>query len=609
MNLLSKINSPNDIKNLSDKELVTLSQQIRDEIINTVSNNGGHLASNLGVVELTVALHKIFDSPVDSIVFDVSHQCYTHKLLTGRYNEFSTLRTNGGITGFTNPDESIHDIYKNGHSSTSISAALGIATAKKLNNDNSYTVAVIGDGSLSSGLAYEGLNNAGHSNTKLIIIINDNKMSISKNVGGISRHLTVIRSSKSYHTFKGRFERILLTIPLIGRPLRNGLFKTKKFFKNMFYNSNIFEDMGFNYFGPIDGHNLKKLQHVLQSCKISGRPAVVHIKTKKGYGYSPALDDPTLYHSTSNFEIESGVESADSESFSSKFGDYLVEFSKNNKNICAVTAAMCDGTGLNGFKNAFKDRYFDVGIAEEHAVTFSSGLAKMGKIPVFAVYSSFLQRTYDQLIHDCSLQKCQLILAVDRAGIVGMDGETHQGIYDISFLRSIPNIQIFCPTTYGDLSIALERSIEYKTGVSAIRFPRGSEPTEHFDLTSTYNDFDIYGNKNSKTIIISYGRVFHSVLSNVSEKNLDVKLIKLNKIFPIDFSKLCEHLKECNKLIIFEETVYSGSISEYISLNCGIKVYPHTLPDGFIPHNDVKTSLENYGLSKEEIYKSIIKEL
>ena len=434
-------------------------------------------------------------------------------------------------------------------------------------------------------------------------------MSISKNVGGISKHLTAIRSSKSYHSFKGRFERFLLKIPFIGKYLRNGLYKIKKSFKNLFYNSNIFEDMGFNYFGPIDGHNFKKLEHILQSSKISGRPAVVHIKTKKGYGYSPAQNNPTLYHSTSTFEIENGVDMNTSDSFSSKFGEYLVEYAKNNQDICAITAAMCDGTGLNSFKNTYKDRYFDVGIAEEHAVTFSSGLAKKGKTPVFAVYSSFLQRTYDQLLHDCALQKVQLILAVDRAGIVGIDGETHQGIYDISFLRSIPGVQIYSPTNYNDLNIAIGKALEYKEGISAIRFPRCSENKSSFTFNSTKNDIEILGNTNANIAVLSYGRIFQNLFNVVNTNKIDVKIIKLNKIFPIDFNLLNKALVTCSKLIVFEETVLSGSISEYLSLNSKTRVIPHTLPDDFIPHLDPITAFNKYGLSEDEIYKSIIEEI
>ncbi|MGN1081884.1 MAG: 1-deoxy-D-xylulose-5-phosphate synthase N-terminal domain-containing protein, partial [Acutalibacteraceae bacterium] len=305
--LLPKIKSPDDFRNFNNKQLNSLCAEIRDLIIKTVSQNGGHLASNLGVVELTVALHKSFHSPEDSIIFDVSHQCYAHKILTGRYDKFGTLRQNGGISGFSNPDESMHDIFKYGHSSTSISAALGLATAKKLKGNDSYTIAVIGDGALSSGLAYEGLNNAGHSGSKFIVVLNDNKMSIAKNVGGIARHLASIRSFSSYHRFKGRFEKILLSIPFFGRRLRDFVFKTKKFFKNIVYHSNIFEDMGFNYYGPIDGHNLKELEHVFESSKISKRPAVVHIITKKGYGYIPAEEYPSSYHSTGKFKVKSGV--------------------------------------------------------------------------------------------------------------------------------------------------------------------------------------------------------------------------------------------------------------------------------------------------------------
>ena len=388
--LLEKINSPEDIKNFDEQQTVALCAELREKIIETVSKNGGHLASNLGVVELSVVLHKVFHSPEDEIIFDVGHQCYAHKLLTGRYAQFDTLRTKGGISGFTNPEESEHDLFYSGHSSTSISAAIGLARAKKLKGERGYVIAVIGDGSLTGGEAYEGLNNAYDDADNLIIVINDNKMSISKNQSSLATSLAKIRSTKSYYKSRERFQAFLRRIPLIGIPLRNAIVKSKYALKGALYHSSFFEDLGYAYLGPVDGHNLARLTNIFEVAKLRGKPSVVHIETIKGKGYAPAEQDPEHFHGVGAFDIATGESAPSGASYSKAFSEAICSFAESDKRICAVTAAMPTGTGLETFAESFPARYFDVGIAEQHAVTFCSGLAKNGLIPIFAVYSTFL---------------------------------------------------------------------------------------------------------------------------------------------------------------------------------------------------------------------------
>ena len=426
--LLSKITSPKDIKKMDIARLNELSGEIRYKLIETVSENGGHLASNLGMVELTVALHKVFNSPKDQIVYDVGHQCYTHKLLTGRYDKFSTLRTKGGISGFTRPTESEHDIFFSGHSATSVSAGLGLAKAKMLKGDDGYVVSVIGDGSFTGGMVFEALNNGGRSKAKHIIILNDNKMSISENVGAFAKYLAVIRSRPEYYSFKANTEKVLNKIPL-GEKIVKKLYRIKTDIKNKVYEqSTFFEDLGYRYMGPIDGHNIENLCDALSSAKSVNGPVLLHVITVKGKGYEYAEKDPSVFHGISKFDVDTGEAISSHKSYSGFFGDTLCSLAKEDKTICAITAAMGIGTGLDCFSEKYPDRFFDVGIAEEHAVTFGSGLAKNGMRPVFAVYSTFLQRCYDQIVHDVSLQKQKVVFAVDRAGFVGEDGETHHGL-------------------------------------------------------------------------------------------------------------------------------------------------------------------------------------
>lgn len=562
---LNHIHSPADIKKLSAEELEILAREVREELVQTVSKNGGHLAPNLGVVELSIALHRVFDSPDDQIVWDVGHQSYTHKLLTGRYEEFHTLRTEGGLSGFLRPNESEHDIFYSGHSSTSISSAYGLAIAKMLNHDKHHVIAVIGDGALTGGLAYEGLNNAGRTKTNLIIILNDNEMSISKNVGSMARYLAVIRSKPEYYKMKQRIERRLNYIPFIGKHIASALFKSKSRLKNFLYKSTIFEDMGFRYMGPIDGHNIEQLTSALESAKLMGRPVLLHINTTKGKGYDFAEQKPSRFHGISKFDINTGEPLSSGANFSSEFGSLMTEFAEKDNRICAITAAMDLGTGLDGFSKKYPERFFDVGIAEEHAITFASGLAKNGKIPVFAVYSTFLQRCYDQLMHDASLQNEKIVIAVDRAGFVGEDGETHQGIFDMALMNSVPNLTMYSPSSYLELRYVLGRIFYQDKGVSVVRYPRGSEPELPDDYEIVFDTYTVYGNPEAETVLVTFGRLFGTACKakeELSKKGIDVVILKLNRIKPIDRRSVSE-LSHAKQVYFFEEGVRIGGIGEH----------------------------------------------
>ncbi|NTV90387.1 MAG: 1-deoxy-D-xylulose-5-phosphate synthase [Clostridiales bacterium] len=473
--LLEGINSPDDVKRLSPVELERLAQEIRDFLIENISVTGGHLASNLGVVELTLALHSVFSTPEDKIIWDVGHQSYVHKIITGRKRSFGTLRQLNGISGFPKTSESPHDAFNTGHSSTSISAALGMAKARDIKNGKYSVVAVIGDGALTGGMSFEALNDAGRSPNNLIVVLNDNEMSISKNVGGLSRYLSKIRTQPIYSRAKEDLGTILSRLPAIGKTAAKALEAAKGTIKYLIMPGMIFEELGFKYLGPIDGHNLVELSEVFSNARRQKGPVLIHVCTQKGKGYSFAEEKPDEFHGISPFEVETGeLKSNKKPSFSDVFGSKLVSLAEKNGDIVAITAAMRDGTGLNEFSKRFPTRFFDVGIAEQHAVTFSAGLAQSGLRPVVAIYSSFLQRSYDQILHDVALQKLPVVFAVDRAGIVGEDGETHQGIYDLSFLNNIPNISIMTPCDYCELELMLEYSLTQTNGPVAIRYPRGS---------------------------------------------------------------------------------------------------------------------------------------
>lgn len=601
--ILNNIHTPQDVKKLNTEEINLLCDEVRNCIIETVSKNGGHLASNLGAVELTIALHRTFNSPQDAIIFDVGHQSYTHKLLTGRFEKFSTLRTEGGISGFMKPSESEHDAFITGHSSNSISAAYGIYRAKRISGQNGTAVAVIGDGALTGGMAYEALNNAGSGRNNFIIVLNDNKMSISKNVGALSRSLTKMRNQPRYHNFKSLLSRFLLKIPFIGNGLNNAVFSLKETFKSIVYKNNVFSALGFNYLGPVDGHDVEAMESLFKIAESYNRPSIVHVITTKGKGYSYAETSPKNYHGVSPFDIEEGAGFNKNVSFSDIAGNTLCELAENDNSICAITAAMTSGTGLSDFAQNYKNRFFDVGIAEQHAVTFAAGLKKGGMKPYFAVYSSFLQRAYDQIIHDCAIDNLPVCLLVDRAGIVGEDGETHQGIFDVSFLTSIPNTEIYSPSFFDELKYQIKKSAKAEK-ITAIRYPRGAEKPigEEIDYKS---DFTLLSG-NSKKAIITYGRLFSNAY-DLKKLAPEINVIKLNKIYPLS-DELIETLKDFDDIHFFEESVKSGSIAEHLSAmlsesNFIGKYRIHAIENKFVPAASVQSALKSNGLDTDSMLR------
>ena len=605
---LGQINSPDDVRKLNNDELNVLCQEIRDCIINTVSKNGGHLASNLGAVELTVALHKCFNSPEDTIVFDVGHQCYPHKLLTGRYNQFSDLRKENGISGFMKPEESPHDKFITGHSSTSVASAYGTCVANSLLKNDGFSIAVIGDGALTGGMVYEALNNVRKIDSKLIVILNDNKMSISKNNGALAKHLNSIRTRKGYFKFKYGVERFLAKIPLIGKFLRSFVFNIKLMVKNALYNSNIFESLGFYYMGPVDGHDIEKLCEIFDISKELNRPVLIHTKTVKGKGYAPAEANPGNYHGVSGFDIETGEIPKGKDSFSKVFGEKLCELAENDSKICAITAAMTVGTGLKSFSEKFKDRFFDVGIAEEHAVTFAASLALNGLKPVFAVYSTFLQRGFDQIIHDAAIANIPLTLAVDRTGFVGDDGETHQGLFDVSFLSSIPGVTIYAPATFNELREMLEKRMSNPQGIAAIRYPRGGEP-EITEMGEFLGKYTVFGN--GETVIVTYGTLTYEALKAkeiLNSNGIDVTVLKLNIVNPLS-EELLKKLMQFKSIVFFEEGILSGGVAERV----GFKLiergfngkYKAQAVEEFVKQASVNSQRQKYGLDCDSMVKTV----
>ena len=593
-----KLNLPYDLKKLNYAQCEKLCENVREMLIETVSNNGGHLSSNLGTVELALALHRVFKSPEDKIIFDVGHQAYTHKILTGRYNEFKTLRKKDGVSGFCKPCESVHDPVITGHSSTSVSSAFGIASAMKINGSDNFAVAVVGDGAFTGGMAYEGLNNAGKSDVNLIVVLNINEMSLSKNVGGMAKYLSTMRYKDTYIKTKGAVERTLNKVPVIGEPIKNTLRSSKNAFKNFVLSTTIFEELGFDFVGPIDGHDLKDLEDGFRAAKSKRRPVVVAVNTVKGKGYAPAEENPGEFHGVGSFEIQTGnpdVVSADS--FSSVFGNELVEFAKSDDRICAVTAAMKYGTGLQYFAKAFPERFFDVGIAEEHAATFCGGLAVMGKIPVFAVYSTFMQRCYDQLIHDLSIGNVHAVFGVDRAGIVGDDGETHNGIFDVSMLTSVPNTKIYSPSDYEELRHCLYNAVYKDKGIVAVRYPRGNSQVVN---TTPKTDY-YYENNNNKCLVVTYGRLYNNVKTAVENvKNVD--LLKLVNIFPIS-DEVKNIISKYETVIFFEECYYNGSISQKISAEFN-NVKSYAIND-YVKLMSIAEAYDYLGFSVEKLEKTI----
>ena len=556
MKRLEHIHSPKDIKKMNTKELTDLCAQLRQKMVDTVSRTGGHLASNLGTVELTVAMHRVFTTPKDAIVWDVGHQCYAHKLLTDRYARFDTLRQQGGVSGFPNPAESVHDAFVAGHSSTSISVANGIAKAKALTGDKSYTIAVIGDGALTGGLAYEGLSNAGRSDDRLIVVLNDNKMSISKNVGFVARYLSHLRSQVKYVRGKQKINRFFSRIPLIGRPLSALMHRTKRRVKrSVFSGTSFFENMGFHYMGPVDGHDLKELTEAFRAAKSVGKPVVLHVNTIKGKGMPYAEEKPDTYHGISRFDPDTGVPIGGGESFSARFGQTLCGLAEKDSRIVAVTAAMVKGTCLEEFGEKYPTRLFDTGIAEEHAVTFSAGMARGGLLPVFAVYSTFLQRSYDQLINDTALMNNHVVLAIDRAGVVPDDGETHQGIYDVAMLATIPNVTMYAPSNFKELELHLHKALYDTDGIAAVRYPKGGEDATLADYEPVDQPY-VLDEDGKELLLITYGRTYGEVLTlcrRYRSEGKAVSVLKLGRILPIE-AEIVRIASSYKCVLVLEET-------------------------------------------------------
>lgn len=614
-NILDKINNSEDVKKLNLEQKKQLANEIRDYIIDVVSKNGGHLASNLGTVELTIALHSVFDLPKDEIVWDVGHQTYTHKILTGRKEKFTSLRKKDGIAGFPKTSESIYDTFNTGHSSTSISAALGIAKSKKIKNENSSVIAVIGDGALTGGIALEALNDAGNSNAKLIVILNDNEMSISRNVGGISTFLGKLRTKKLYTKSNNKLKQIVRKIPYVGEKIIQFVRKIKYSINHLFINNMFFEDIGFKYFGPINGHDIEKLEGILKIAKKVEGPVLIHIVTKKGKGYKPAEENPSKFHGISPFNIQTGETlSKFGKSYSSVFGKKIVELAKD-KNIVAVTAAMKDGTGLTEFAKEYPDRFFDVGIAEQHAVCFAAGLATKGIIPVVPIYSSFYQRAYDQIIHDVCMQNLGVVMCSDRAGIVGPDGETHQGILDLSFTNIIPNLTVMSPKDFLELEQMLEFAVDLKSPVF-IRYPRGKEEIS-YELKNPIElgKAEILETGEDLTIIAIGKMVARAtkIADILKNENTSVEVINARFLKPIDEKTIIESIKKTKNVITIEDNIINGGLGSVVknliidsSLN-NIKIKAFGYPDEYIKHGSVDEIEKEYGLDINSIV-SYIKE-
>lgn len=611
--ILSQINSPEDVKKLNKNDLKPLCDEIRKALIDTLSKSGGHLASNLGTVELTVALHRVFDSPKDQIVWDVGHQAYTHKLLTGRKGAFSTLRQKGGISGFPNPKESEHDTFIAGHSSTSLAAAFGLARAKSISGDDGHVVAVVGDGAASGGMFYEGLNNIGHYHDRLIVILNDNKISISKNIGAVAKYLSEIRVRPKYFKAKDRIERFVTKIPFIGKWLRKKIVTSKSMLKYALYHDTWFEQFGFTYLGPIDGHDIDSLCEVLGRAKSLNKPVLIHAETVKGKGYKFAEENPGAYHGVKPFNPEvANQNTKTSDGFSEKFGKLLLELGRKDERICAISPAMKYASGFNKFASEFPRRFLDVGIAEPLAITCACGMAKNGLIPIVGIYSSFMQRTYDQVLHDAAISNNHIIIAVDRAGIVGEDGETHQGIYDVAFLSTIPNVTIFSPSNTDELEICLNRAVYKEKGVVVIRYPKGNSIAVSKRFLKIDTENVLYKSKAATgNLIITYGREFSQCAKAVEmaeNDGVDYDILKLVKL--CYSTELVNTIKNYNNILFVEEGSERGSVSELFAselVKAGFsgKFRAHTLGNRFIPHQTTDEALSEYKMDSQGIYKLI----
>ena len=594
---------------LSDGEAVSLCAQLRGQLVDSVSKTGGHLASNLGVVELTVALHRVFDTGRDRLVFDVGHQCYPHKMLTGRAGAMDTLRTLGGLSGFPKPAESVHDAFIAGHASNAVSVALGMARARTLLKEAYSVIALLGDGALTGGLAYEGLSNAGQSGEPFLVILNDNGMSITKNVGGVAQHLAHQRLKPQYLRMKRIYRRLTGHGP-VGRGIYRFTHKVKKAFKSTILPCSMFEDMGFAYMGPVDGHDVNYLTQLLRYAKSMDGPVLLHIKTVKGKGYPPAEADPNAFHGTGPFVKQTGQPCRSAgRSFSGVFGQTMCDLADRDARVCAITAAMQSGTGLDAFAQRFPRRFFDVGIAEGHAAAMAGGMAKQGLLPVFAVYSTFLQRAYDMLVHDIALQNLHVVLAVDRAGLVGDDGETHQGIFDVAYLSSIPNMTVLSPASFAELRELLEYAVFQVRGPVAVRYPRGGE--DGYDGSTGKAGAAVLVPGRDLTVV-TYGAMTGEVLRAAEllrARGVSAEVVKLNAIYPAEYEAAAASVDKTGRLLVAEECAAMGGVGQQLSAwlaqrgRTPGRTALCSLGTGFVPHGTVAQLRALQGLDAASLAK------
>ena len=607
MSILERINSSNDIKKLPEEELKPLCQELRDYMISSISHTGGHLASNLGAVELTVALHRVYDTARDRLVFDVGHQSYVHKIITGRRDAFGTLRQHGGLSGFPKPYESDDDAFIAGHASNSVSVALGMARARTLSHENYDVAAVIGDGALSGGLAYEGLANAAASGEPMVVILNDNNMSINKNVGGTARLLEQLRVRPAYISFKRWYRDVFMKLPALYKFNHN----IKEWLKKRLLPGNVFSGMGMYYLGPVDGHDVAKLETVIRWARELRRPVLVHVITKKGKGYKFAEEHPEKFHGVGSFDIDTGRLHGGGECFSSAMGKCLSRMADGDRRIVGMTAAMSAGTGMDIFAENHPERFFDVGIAEGHAVSMAAGMAKQGMVPVFAVYSSFLQRGYDMLIHDVALQGLHVVLCVDRAGLVGSDGETHHGAFDVSYLSSVPGMTVLCPASFAELEAMLHMAVYDFSGPVAVRYPRGGEGAYRLCHTEPET---VLRNGDDITIVC-YGVMTNEAMKAaelLSENGISAEVVKLSMIKPPDFRVVMDSLSKTGRLLISEDVCRAGCVGARILEEAAInKVFVREarildLGEGIAPHGTVAELLHDFGLDADGIVSAAI---
>lgn len=609
--MLEKIQKPNDIKKIPADQLPALAEEIREFIIESLSKTGGHLASNLGVVELTIAMHRVFDLPKDKLIWDVGHQSYTHKILTGRKDGFETLRREGGISGFPKRSESDCDVFDTGHSSTSISAGVGYVRARELKKENYSVVSIIGDGALTGGMAYEALNNAASLKSNFIIVLNDNEMSITENVGGMSSYLSGLRTASAYTDFKMDVTKALNRIPGIGPSMVDAMRKTKSSIKQIIIPGMLFEDMGLTYLGPVDGHNIPQLIKTFQEAKRFEGPILVHVLTQKGRGYEPAMRHPARFHGAGPFDVKTGLPVGKSNpTYTDVFSTVMRKMGDRRKDVAAVTAAMMTGVGLKRFSNMFPDRCFDVGIAEEHAVTFAAALSLGGITPVVAIYSSFLQRAYDQIMHDVCMQNLHVVFAIDRAGLVGYDGETHHGIFDLSYLGSMPNMTILAPKNLWELSDMIKFAVDYD-GPIAVRYPRGEAYTglKEFRAPICLGKSEVI-HEGSRVALLAVGsmvKMAEEVQKQLKERmDMDAALVNARFVKPIDEELLRSFADTYELVVTLEENVKDGGFGERVlafaeeeDLPFGVEII--ALPDRFIPHGSVSYQMKQVGFTPEDI--------